>query len=157
MHFTDIEKAAVESWGLALLLQPSAQLFFKPSFNPTQFLLFLSLLVRNRWQIPLYHQALESVTHYIKVGGSRVFAVFFWGFLRNVWGCIWTDSKIGIGWFLESLQREEDMQHVHIYWRGGKNRLSRFDIWYFPATLRWSIFIRQLSHNWLPRCFMISR
>lgn len=119
MHLTDSEKAAAESWGPALLFQPSAQLFFKPSFNLTQLLLFLSLLVRNRWQIPLYHQAPESVTHYIKVGGSSV--VLLWSFccvlLRIFFtimcGCIWTDSRNGMGCVLEMIaERKQRAPHT---------------------------------------------
>lgn len=164
MHLTDSEKAAAESWGPALLFQPSAQLFFKPSFNLTQLLLFLSLLVRNRWQIPLYHQAPESVTHYIKVGGSSV--VLLWSFccvlLRIFFtimcGCIWTDSRNGMGCVLEMIaERKQRAPHTP-FLREKKNRQSSdltLDISQLPWDSQYSI--RQLSQNWLPGCSMISR
>lgn len=143
MHLTEPEQAVAQSWGPALLLLPSGQLFLKPSFNLTQLHLFLSLLVRDGWQIPLYYQALKSVTHYIKVGGSGAVELLLCSFEDSSGLCVVAFGLIlGLALFgsWKSLQKKKKrVLHTPFFYRN-KNSLSRCDTWHFPATFRRSIF-----------------
>lgn len=122
------------SFSSNLLSTPHSSSSFYPCLSETD---DKYLCTTKRWSLWLIILRLvEAVRCY-----CCVFAVFFWEFLRIMCGCIWTDFRVGIGWFLEIIaQRKKHAPHTPFLREEKKPRLRRFDTWHFPATLRRSIF-----------------
>lgn len=141
MHLTDSKKAAAESRGITFPAFSTAflQTLFQPHTAPPLFILACQKQMTNTFVPPSAGVCGSLYKGWWKQ--RSVIIVFFWGFLRIMCGCIWTVSRIVMGWFLEIIaERTKRALRTPFLRKKTKNRLSRFDTWHFPAPLRRSIF-----------------
>lgn len=154
LSLADSEKAAPKSWDLTLLFQPSnptafLQTLFQPHTSPPFFYPCLSekddkyLCTTKHWSLWLIILRLVGAVQCY----CRVFAVFFWGFLRVMRGFIWTDYRIGMGWFLEIIAERKKHALLSPFSRKTKTKQQPEQIWHltFPRHLE---MVNILSGSW---------
>lgn len=157
MHLTDSKKAAAESRGITFPAFSTAflQTLFQPHTAPPLFILACQKQMTNTFVPPSAGVCGSLYKGWWKQ--RSVIIVFFWGFLRIMCGCIWTVSRIVMGWFLEIIAERTKRALRTPFSR--KKKTGRADLTLDISQPPWDgqYSIRQLSQNWLSGCCLISR